>query len=446
MNRRLSLATQLFAVFCASIAIVILAIFAIFFFGSPILSDAMQQHALESGVRWLAQGIEFDDSGKPLRLVIPGGFEWIPAAMPAEFRFAVIDGEGRLLLASDGVSAAFVPADRRFDPNAAIFEIVYDGIPMHVGQHAIPASADGPIYAQLAISDRFFDMIVKRRFSLVVPVLASLATLVVIVLAMRFTLHRLLRPLHRASVAAAAIRPENFADRLSLESVPADFVPLIASFNAALDRLEKGYAVQQTLLSSTAHELKTPLMILRGQIEMDVSIRSREVLLRDIDALSRQVHQLLHLAEVSELQNYRKGLVEISGVVFEVIDYLERLAREHGVFVEVIEPVPVLHLMCDRSAVFVLLKNLVENAIKHSPQGESVTIELLVDSLVVGDKGKGIAPDHIPYLFDRFWRAPEQRSAGAGLGLAICKEVAEAHGWRLDVETAAVGARFVVSF
>lgn len=446
MNPRLSLATQLFAVFSASIGILISAIFAIFFFGSPVLSGAMQQHALESGVRRIAEGIQFDVSGKPSKLVIPGGFDWVPAAMPAEFRFAVADADGHLLLGSEGVLAAFEPANRRFDPDAGTFEATYDGIPMHVGQHMIEPPGGGRLYVQLAISDRFIDMIVKGRFSFVVPVLASLATLIVIVVAMRFTLHRLLSPLRRVSLAAAAIRPENLADRLSVEGVPADFVPLIASFNSALDRLEKGYAVQQTLLSATAHELKTPLMILRGQVETDVSIRSREVLLRDIDSISRQVHQLLHLAEVSEVQNYRMAPAEISGVIFEVIDYLERLSREHGVFIEFLDPIPVVHTVCDRSAVFILLKNIIENAIKHSPKGESVTIELFVDRIVVGDKGKGVSPDHIPYLFDRFWRAPGQHHGGAGLGLAICKEVAEAHGWRIELHPAAVGTRFVVSF
>ena len=95
---------------------------------------------------------------------------------------------------------------------------------------------------------------------------------------------------------------------------------------------------------------------------------------------------------------------------------------------------------------FVLVKNLVENAIQHSPRGAVVTIAVGARGIVVRDEGAGIAPEHLGELFKRFWRGPARRDSGAGLGLAICFEIATAHGWTLAARNAACGAEFDVGF
>ena len=100
----------------------------------------------------------------------------------------------------------------------------------------------------------------------------------------------------------------------------------------------------------------------------------------------------------------------------------------------------------DRMALFVLLKNLLENAVKFSPQDSTVTINLGIGSLTVCDAGPGIAHDHLPLVFERFWRSPERRHEGAGLGLAICKEIAVSHGWQLSVRTLEPGTEFSLHF
>jgi two-component system sensor histidine kinase QseC len=103
-------------------------------------------------------------------------------------------------------------------------------------------------------------------------------------------------------------------------------------------------------------------------------------------------------------------------------------------------------LQGDPSALAVLLKNLVENAIYAAPANTPVTLHLAADGVRVRDHGAGIAAQHLPHLFQRFWRAPERRDAGAGLGLSICAEVAQVHGWQLAATNHEPGAEFALRF
>jgi signal transduction histidine kinase len=104
-------------------------------------------------------------------------------------------------------------------------------------------------------------------------------------------------------------------------------------------------------------------------------------------------------------------------------------------------------LDADDGAVFVLAKNLLENAIEFSPAGGVVTLRLEPDRLIVDDEGPGVRETDRMRVFERFWRAAEQRRAGSGLGLALCAEIANGHGWRIEcVAAPSGGARFVVSW
>jgi two-component system sensor histidine kinase QseC len=262
---------------------------------------------------------------------------------------------------------------------------------------------------------------------------------------MLLTLRKLLRPLDDASAAAARIGPRNLAARLPVEAVPREVLPLVGALNLALDRLETGYRAQQEFLAAAAHELKTPLALLRGQIEME-GTADRATLLNDIDLMARQVHQLLHLAEVSETQNYSMRRIAAGGVAADVVDFLSRLAGRNaiGLDLRIISSTPT-SWMADESALFTLLKNLVENAIQHSPAGTIVIVAIDAAGLSVKDEGAGIAPGDMPHLFKRFWRGPQAQGSGhggAGLGLAICNEIAAAHGWHLCAMNVSRGAHF----
>jgi two-component system, OmpR family, sensor histidine kinase QseC len=226
--------------------------------------------------------------------------------------------------------------------------------------------------------------------------------------------------------------------------VPSEIRPLVESFNDALRRLEQAFARQIQFLADAAHELKTPLALLRAQVELGSP--DLAALERDIAQLSRQVQQMLVLAEVSESRGYRNDLVDVKTEAAAVCRMLAPMASRQGVQLKVrgqTDPAP---LNADRSALQVLLKNLVENAISVAPPGTEVCVDVNADSLSVIDSGPGIAPDHLPHLFTRYWRAPHRHDTGAGLGLAICQAVAQAHRWHLRVRSLQPGTAFTLRF
>jgi signal transduction histidine kinase len=162
--------------------------------------------------------------------------------------------------------------------------------------------------------------------------------------------------------------------------------------------------------------------------------------------MARQVRQLLHLAEVSESQNFSFGEVSSVDVVQDVVAYLARKADRKQVKLQLQVLIATTLIWADRSALFILLKNIVENAINVSPPNSAVFLVVDNVSIQVQDEGPGIGQEHLPFLFKRFWRAPNASHDGAGLGLAICKEIAIAHEWRLTVSSLISGTKFIVWF
>ena len=404
-------------------------------------------HWLDGQSTFIDKHLRFDAAGRPVALVESDDTAWAHGAAPRDWKYRVVDERGVVLLGSDPGAPPLAPAGRAFDRADGSFDIVQDGVLLHVATKAFAHGGHAPYFIQTAVSERSAALF---RGSLVRPILQNAAGIAVIALVLfgvgvHFMLRRVLRPLREASAAASRIDPRNIEMRLSAESMPREMRPLIEAFNEALGRLETGYRVQQEFLASAAHELKTPLALMRGQVELSES-EDRDLLLHDIDVMARQVHQLLHLAEVSEVGNYEFEPVDVGTVAGEAVAFLQRLAQRATVHLDLRMPDAAASVDADRSAVFVLVKNLVENAIQHSPRGAVVTIAVGARGIVVRDEGAGIAPEHLGELFKRFWRGPARRDSGAGLGLAICFEIATAHGWTLAARNAACGAEFDVAF
>jgi len=307
------------------------------------------------------------------------------------------------------------------------------GIPMRGATENV--ERDGRTwYVQFAASDRLSATL--RRY-IGEPLFSRsaaiffVAALLVYFVVMRHTLRLILKPLNDASAIAAGISPRRLGTRLQAQGVPREMQPLVENFNAALDRLETNYRLQQEFLTSAAHELKTPLALIRGQIEVGIDASNRHHVLQDVERMGRQVQQLLHLAEASELRNYEFAAVDARSLALEVTNYLERLARQHGVNLAVTAEPGTTYPRADRGASFTLLKNLLENAIQHSPPGGTVHLHAGAGGFSVRDAGPGVPRDDLPRLFERFWRGAHRRDLGAGLGLSICREIATAHGWEL---------------
>lgn len=202
---------------------------------------------------------------------------------------------------------------------------------------------------------------------------------------------------------------------------------------------------QNAAPATAAHELKTPLALIRAQLELMPEDEERDWLLSDVKYMSRQVQQLLLLTEVSEEQNYKFCAVDLAQVAAEALSYLQRMADAAAVKLTLEDQSRGAVWQADKGALFTLLKNLVENAIQHAPAGTEVVLTLSPVSLSVRDVGPGVAEHELSQLFNRFWRGEHRRDSGAGLGLAICQEIAVTHHWHLTAHRADPGLLLVLS-
>lgn len=444
-----SLGTRLLVTYVAGVLVCIVLIAAggavAFALRGQVFNESIANHA-----RLIARALRFDAAGQPVGLDESRLTMWLYAGLGRETSVRVLDAAGRVVLPAGQGLAALRADNGSFEPEGRSFDAVANGLPMRVATEAIEHGGRR-WYVQVAISRRFIE-VMERAVGL--PALgqgmlfASLASVLVFAVAMHFTLGRMLRPLRAASDSAACITPRTLDARLEVRGLPSEMLPLIEAFNRALDRLERGYVAQQDFLGTVAHELKTPLALIRAQIELhgagDAGF-DREALLRDVDQMARHVNQLLHLAEATELRNYEIGLVHLAALVDEVGDYLARLAERRRVRLDLRVASESLGWRADRGALFTLLKNLLENAIQHSPPNATVRLVADEQRISVRDQGPGLSATELPKVFERFWRGAGRRDEGSGLGLAICQEIALAHGWQLTVRSAAPGAEFVVA-
>ena len=249
-----------------------------------------------------------------------------------------------------------------------------------------------------------------------------------------------LRPVRRLSLEAQSLTPERLSLRLEPARLPQELAELTASFNGALDRLERAYQQLEAFNADVAHELRTPLANLIGQTQVTLS-RERGVTdlkdsmysnLEELERLRAIVNDMLFLARADrgELARHRVE-VSLAKEVERTVEFLEFLVEDAGMQVQVqgdararIEPA-----LLGRA-----VTNLLQNAIEHSQPGAQITVQVeqRTDHCRIAVLNPGhIAQEALPRLFDRFYRADRARSGGGenhGLGLAIVKAVAAMHG------------------
>jgi signal transduction histidine kinase len=394
----------------------------------------------------IGEHLRFDAAGRPVAVDLPEA-AWLFDSLGKEVTFRVLNDAGEVVLSSDAGALPFRDGNGNLVLDDFNFDMTRDGIILHGATEEVHRNGR-TWYVQFASSARLSELLrtyiggplFSRGF-----VVFCVAALLVYYAVMRFTLRAILKPLNEASAIAAKISSRSMDVRLRVQGVPNELRPLVENFNAALDRLEHSYRLQQEFLAAAAHELKTPLALIRSQIEVGVDATNRGDLLQDVLRMGRQVQQLLHLAEASEPQNYAFAPVDVESLVLEVVNYLQRLANQQGVSLRVIVDPGSTLPRADRGALFTLLKNLLENAIQHCRAGGVVQLRADANLISVQDEGSGVSPEDLPKLFTRFWRSAERRDLGAGLGLSICREIATVHGWDLQAKRGEPGMIFALS-
>lgn len=432
LRRRHSLTAQLLVISTGSLLIVM----ALIGIGTASVrawsTGSIARDDLESHTEHLLTGMRFDADKRLVAVKLPYRIALMYDGLPKDVAYRVLDAAGTTLFVSEQGPALETLKRQPFSLQPAFGRLELGGGTLRV--MSMPVQLHEATYIiQVARSERLASLLLSNNSEIVLVASAVTMTLGVAIfcLLVVWTSRRILKPLRDVSTAAASIQPRNLTTRLDGQQLPSELTPLIDAFNAALERLERGYRVQQQFLGSAAHELKTPLSLIRGAIEMGGGT-GRERLLADVDFMARQVHQLLHLAEASEARNFMFDALDVTNVMLDAATNLARLAERHEVSIDALTPDAPVRMRADQGALFILIKNLLENAIQHSPPDGAVTIRVNLNGMTIRNTGFHIAPQDFENLFTRFWRAPGAAHEGAGLGLAICKEIAIAHGWLLE--------------
>jgi two-component system OmpR family sensor kinase/two-component system sensor histidine kinase BaeS len=282
---------------------------------------------------------------------------------------------------------------------------------------------------------------------------AGLALAAVLLALAAFFSRRLSAPLRRLTEAARRLAAGDWNARVAGGGVR-ELHDLADAFNSMAASLARADQQRRQLTADVAHELRTPLSVMRGRLEgiqdgiYPATAEQMDLLLDEVALLERLIEdlRLLALADAGQLPLYPEPL-DAAHLLHDAARALAPQAESQQVALDVQVAPDLPEVAADPQRIAQVLSNLVGNAVRHTPAGGQVTLHAwaahppgLVPALViaVADTGSGIAPADLPHIFDRFWRADRARtrsSGGAGLGLAIARRIVEAHGGQIGAQS-----------
>jgi len=259
-----------------------------------------------------------------------------------------------------------------------------------------------------------------------------------------------IRPVQEITATVRRIGSSTLNERVGTTGLPAELLLLALTFNQTLDRLEDAFARLGRFSSDIAHELRTPVTNIRGEMEVALSKprppdEYREVLgsaLEECVRLSRMIDSLLFLARAENPETQiRRERLDVAGELWAVREFYDAAASDAGVTLD-LATAPGITVPLDRTLFQRAVGNLIENSLAHTVPGGHIQIEAVRDNgtlqVTVADDGCGIPAEHLERVFDRFHRVDAARSkntGGSGLGLAIVRSVAALHGGDARIES-----------
>jgi two-component system, OmpR family, sensor kinase len=403
--------------------------------------------------------VEKDTAGRPvLTADVAAVLEVVPDYL------LVTSRDGRLLFASpdaraltfaefEQLNAITKPPPPVATPHlASRLRIDPNGPTLHFIVRAVPDAGDqfGAIFA--GANTRSAELPLEQLLTTIV--IAVIVGVVPAVVVGRWIAGRALEPVDRMITEVREITDgRTLHRRLAVPPERDELGRLAETLNQMMTRLERSFVALRRFTADASHELKTPLTVVRAGVERAITrpdmppetLAALEETLQEVNRMTELLESLLTLARADEGRaDLHREPVDLREIIEEAGETGELLAEHAGVGIDIRLPSDPLVVSVDRSRVRQLALNLIENAVKYTPRGGLVSVELGSGNgravFTVADTGIGIAPGDLPHVFDRFWRADSARTrtserAGTGLGLAICKWIAEAHGGTIEVQS-----------
>lgn len=308
----------------------------------------------------------------------------------------------------------------------------------------IQVSQPTKIRNQLAVS---LALRLLMPFLLLIPALLVMTSLVV--------KHNLL-PLQNMANTLQQSNIFNLHGLLIENDLPLELQPIVHALNELLTKLEQALAGQRAFIADAAHELRSPLTALKLQVELikraDSDITRQQGIIKLDERLKRTIHlieQMLTLARQEANSTHPVfEVIKLNPILDQFAEDYELLAEQRGIQFILEKPSGAIFIHSQEDKIQVLLKNLLDNALKYTPKGGSITLRIEKSDRVVLnvlDTGKGIVAEERERVFDRFYRCVGDETFGTGLGLAIVKQIVEQHGARLTLHDNPNGSGLWVS-
>ncbi|MBF0512036.1 MAG: HAMP domain-containing protein, partial [Candidatus Omnitrophica bacterium] len=260
-----------------------------------------------------------------------------------------------------------------------------------------------------------------------------------------FLVQLTLKPVDQMIETIHQITAENLKLRLKMPGTKDEIESLAKTFNEMIARLDEAFTSQRQFMEDISHELKTPLSVLKGELEVTLKrIRSTQEYettlqssLEEVNTLVGMVENLLTLARFdSKTTTLLPVPLDMNLLIKDTVDTIQVLALQKGITLQY-NGASVVEINADKNQMKRMMLNILDNAIKYTPSGGKVTVNLRSeqDSIVIEiiDTGIGIPENDLPRIFDRFYRVDKSRSSvGFGLGLSIARSIAMAHGGRIS--------------
>lgn len=392
----------------------------------------LHQEALRQSADDIASYLHREPGGQ-IKLDLPERLRALYGTEYGRYSFAVVTADNTRLFGAQWLPALFPSHPRTSATDYA--ERRVNGARVFAAR--IPVQIGGtPLWIDLVEDQAHRDVLIDDIVAEFLPgaALIVIPILLVLLAADLLIFERALRPLMRASWRAAQIGPRRTDIRLPEQGIPRELRALVRSVNEALDRLEEGITRQREFVADAAHELRTPLAVLRARAEALGDTGEARTLIADIDAMARIVSQLLDAADSEGLGVDDGEAIDLATLAASVAAFVAPVAVTQGKQVAVDAAAASVPVIGNEPALFRAIRNLVENAIRYTPKGTTVEIAVGRDgTLTVSDRGPGIPPADREQIFKRFWRADRSRHGSAGLGLAIVERIAQAHGGSIGV-------------